>query len=244
MSNLEWARKEIELAKQEEITGELSIADSEKIAKVGKIVGKDIDIYANACLDSALKAYESLIEDGHSGFSFAITSGVLKRLMSKKPLTPVTKENAEWQYAYTNDTNGDVVYRSLRCPGLFKHETVDGYEKYKDINRILGIDVSHGYYTSYHGGILRVIEEMGYVPDIELPYSPDTEPYKIYTSDFYSKGDRPGEFDTVAIHYMICPDGIRKELDLYFKENEEDGPTWIEIDEEEYMQRLINSNIV
>ena len=45
--------------------------------------------YIKACHESALKAYESLLEDGHSGMSISITKNVLNRLIEHKPLTPI-----------------------------------------------------------------------------------------------------------------------------------------------------------
>jgi hypothetical protein len=45
--------------------------------------------YGCACYESALKAYQSLMEDGHSGFSFSLTRQILNRLIDGKPLTPI-----------------------------------------------------------------------------------------------------------------------------------------------------------
>lgn len=41
---------------------------------------KDEFDYGCACYESALKAFESLLEDGHSGFSIKITQSILDRL--------------------------------------------------------------------------------------------------------------------------------------------------------------------
>ena len=43
--------------------------------------------YGCACYESALKAFESLCEDGHSGMSIGFTKQILNRLIDGKPLT-------------------------------------------------------------------------------------------------------------------------------------------------------------
>ena len=48
--------------------------------------------YGCSCYKSALKAYKSLCEDGHSGCSFNITKNILLKLMEGQPLTPITKQ--------------------------------------------------------------------------------------------------------------------------------------------------------
>lgn len=45
--------------------------------------------YGCACYESALKAFGSLCEDGHSGFSIGLTKAILNRLINNKPLLPI-----------------------------------------------------------------------------------------------------------------------------------------------------------
>lgn len=60
--------------------------------------------------ESALKAFESLCEDGHSMFSINMTKHILNRLIEGKPLTPITEENADW------DTNIiDISEYGVKC---------------------------------------------------------------------------------------------------------------------------------
>lgn len=66
MSMYDWARQEVQLAKAE--------------LKRNK---NDEAQYMIACYDSALRAYEKLMKDGHTGTSFAITRGILEKLMKK-----------------------------------------------------------------------------------------------------------------------------------------------------------------
>lgn len=65
MSLITWAEKEVERYK------------------------KNKDIYTQMCADSALKAYKSLLDDGHSGSSFSFTRNILTRLMDSFPLMPI-----------------------------------------------------------------------------------------------------------------------------------------------------------
>ena len=65
MSLKEWAKREVEIAcKKENPNWD----------------GKSFD-YGCACYQSALKAYQSLCEDEHSGMSFNITKNILIRLI-------------------------------------------------------------------------------------------------------------------------------------------------------------------
>ena len=45
--------------------------------------------YGCACYESALKAFESLTDVDHSGFSIGITNNILNRLINGMPLTPI-----------------------------------------------------------------------------------------------------------------------------------------------------------
>ena len=77
MTTEEWAEREIEIAcKKENPNWD----------------GKSFD-YGCACYQSALKAYKSLCEDGHSGTSFNITKNILIRLMEGLPLKPITDDD-------------------------------------------------------------------------------------------------------------------------------------------------------
>lgn len=73
MSMMEWAKREVEIASKRE-RGDKPESEWD---------------YGCACYDSALKAFESLCGDGHSGFSIGITKGILNRLIERKPFTPI-----------------------------------------------------------------------------------------------------------------------------------------------------------
>ena len=77
MNMIDWAKREIAIACKKENP------DWD---------GKSFD-YGCSCYQSALKAYESLCNDDHSGYSFSITKNILIRLMEGRPLTPITDED-------------------------------------------------------------------------------------------------------------------------------------------------------
>ena len=52
--------------------------------------------YGCACYESALKAFNSLMEDEHSGTSIGFTKQILNRLIDGKPLTPIEDTEAVW----------------------------------------------------------------------------------------------------------------------------------------------------
>lgn len=70
MSMMEWAKREVEIASKRE-RGDKPESEWD---------------YGCACYDSALKAFESLCGDGHSGFSIGITKGILNRLIEESLL--------------------------------------------------------------------------------------------------------------------------------------------------------------
>ena len=101
MSMYDWARQEVQLAKAE--------------LKRNK---NDEAQYMIACYDSALRAYEKLMKDGHTGMSFAITRGILEKLMNEIPLMPLEDTEIMWNHAY--DHENEATFQHKRMPSLFK----------------------------------------------------------------------------------------------------------------------------
>ncbi len=212
-----WAEKEIEIACKRER------ADS-------KVEDGEWD-YGCACYESALKAYKSLIEDGHSGFSIDMTKHILNRLIDGKPLTPIEDTPDVWyDISDISWLNGEVVnYQCKRMSSLFKYVYADGTVKYKDIDRYYCVDINNTELTYHSGSVQRIIDE---IFPITMPCFPG-KPIKVYCEDFLT--DRKnGDFDTVGIFYAIKPDGEEVEINRFFKEN---GNDWAEITIEEHVQR-------
>lgn len=192
--------------------------------------------YGCSCYKSALKAYKSLMDDGHSGASFGFTKNILIRLMEGHPLTPIEDKDffsnelndmvAEESPQYLKDRG---LKSSLQCPrmsSLFREETLDGKVTYHDVARCIMVDVEQPSDT-FSSGSDRILDEMF---PITMPYMPLKGKYKIYTQTFLT--DRKnGDFDTRALLYVITPDGDRIDLNIY--QTERDG-RWARITKEEY----------
>ena len=217
MSMNEWAKREVEIACKRENPNR----------KDGEFC------YGCACYESALKAFESLCGDGHSGFSIKMTQRILNSLIDGRPLTPIEDTEDIWEdVSYMGVLNGEKSsYQCKRMSSLFKYVYEDGVINYKDLNRSCGIDINNN--TSYHSGLItRIIDEMF---PIKMPYMPDAKPIKVYSEDFLTNKDN-GDFDTVGTLYAIKGEE-KVEINRYFKESQSG---WIEISKEEYEQRKEN----
>lgn len=216
-SNMElWAEREIEIACKHE-------APARKPGEWD---------YGCACYESALKAFQSLCEDGHSGFSIGMTKFILNRLIEGKPLTSIEDTEDAWSdIADRSGLRGEIAnYQCRRMNSLFKYVYADGSVKYRDINRFCGVNMDNPN-VSYHSGLIdRVMEEKF---PINMPYFPESKPFRVYCEEFLTD-QKNGDFDTVGILYVIKPDGGRVEINRYFKEGEKD---FIEIASCEYEMR-------
>ena len=216
MSMQTWAEKEIDIACK------LERADS-------KVKDGNWD-YGCACYESALKAYKSLIGDGHSGFSIVMTKHILNRLIDCKPLTPIEDTDDVWNdVTDRNDEEGYICFQCTRMSSLFKYVYTDGTVTYKDVNRCYGIDINNPYCTFSTGLVTKIIDEMF---PITMPYYPG-KAMAVYCEDFLTD-KKNGDFDTRGIFYAIKPDGEKIEINRFFKESENG---WDEIDKVEYNER-------
>ena len=216
MSMQTWAEKEIEIACKRE-------------REASGVKNDDWD-YGCSCYDSALKAFKSLMSDGHSGFSIGLTKHILNRLIDGKPLTPIEDTDDIWNDIIDrNDEEGYICFQCRRMSSLFKYVYADGTVEYKDLNRYYCVNINNTEVTYHSGLVQRIIDEMF---PITMPYFPG-KPIKVYCEDFLT--DRKnGDFDTVGIFYAIKPNGEKIEINRFFKESK-DG--WDEIDEDEYNKR-------
>ena len=174
--------------------------------------------YGCACYESALKAFRSLCEDGHSGFSIGLTKAILNRLINNKPLLPIEDTDDVW--TDISDISGlkgeEVNYQCKRMSSLFKYVYADGTIKYRDVDRYHGVNINNPN-APYHSGLIDTVMDKLY--PITMPYMPADRAYKVYT---------------VGILYVITPSLERVEINRYFKE----APNgFAEIDEAEYVKR-------
>lgn len=171
--------------------------------------------YGCACYESALKAFKSLLEDGHSGFSIGMTKYILNRLIEGKPLTPIEDTEDIWVgCTYRKEFDS---YQCKRMSSLFKDVYPDGSIKYQDNNRICCVNVDNPN-VSYHSGLISNLID-GMYP-ITMPYFPESKPFMVHCEEFLTD-PKNGDFDTVGILYVIKPDGDRVEINRFFKDNDE-----------------------
>ena len=190
--------------------------------------------YGCACYESALKAFNSLMEDGHSGTSIVFTKQILDRLIDGKPLTPIEDTEDVWNECVRTDREY-TTYQCKRMSSLFKDVYPDGSVKYSDTDRVIGIDIDND--STWSSGFIRdIIDEMY---PITMPYSGE-DLYKVYIQDcLYDP--KNGDYDTRAILHIKTPNDKIIRVNRYFKESDS---RFIEIDREEYMARLRKSKRV
>lgn len=214
MGMLEWAKSEIAIASKRE-RGDKPEDEWE---------------YGCACYDSALRAFESLLGDGHSGMSIGFTKSILNRLIDGKPLTPIEDVEEVWGEPCVDSRDGSKQYQCKRMSSLFKRVAQDGSVSYSDINRYYCIYEEDSNISWHNGFVAKIYDEMY---PLTLPYMPNSRPDVIVCEELLTDR-RNGDFDTIAILYIKRANGDKVEVNRYFKENE---VSFTEISLEEYKER-------
>lgn len=215
MDMSEWAKQEVEIA----IEREKRLADNDP----------DEYSYGVECYKSALKAFECLMEDGHSGYSINFTKHILMRLIDGNPLVPIEDTPDIWQGV--ESCNKDYKsYQCKRMSSLFKDVYEDGTVKYSNVNRYYCEDIHSG--STYTNGFIarEIIDKMF---PITMPYMSSDRKYKVTTEDIlYDTAN--GDYDTIAVYTVTTPEGDVITLDLFYKESP-DG--LVQIDHDEFYER-------
>lgn len=214
MNLLEWAKKEVEIASKRERGNN----------------PEDKWDYGVACYESALKAFESLLGDGHSGMSIAITKNILNRLIEGKPLTPIEDTDDVWNKCYRGNGDNKTTYQCKRMSSLFKDVYDDGKVVYKDINRYYCINKNDPNISWNNGFIGNIYNEMF---PLTMPYTPSNKADLIVCDELLTD-PKNGDFDTIAVLYIQRAHGERVEVNRYFKEGD---TSFIEISKDEYEER-------
>ncbi len=186
--------------------------------------------YYAECCKSALKAYNSLIADGHSGASIIVTKNILNRLIDNKSFTPITDDCEYWVRENLLDEADCICYRSTRMSSLFKYVYEDGSEKFTDVDRVKARYINGPGTSFYNGTATRIIDEMF---PIVLPYWPG-DGFVMYCEDFLFNPVN-GDFDTVGYLYATRS-GKPVRINRFFKEDETTHKL-VEITKNEYEDR-------
>ena len=221
MSMYEWAEQECRLACKKENPNFDFDSD-------------DFD-YGCSCYKSALKAYKSLAEDGHSGMSFSFTRDILERLMRHEPLTPITDDDfKDGDYLYPDEQLASMGLKSeIQCPrmsSLFRKETIDGEVTYNDLHRACCVDIEKPSDT-FSSNTDKIVDELF---PIKMPYLPEKGKYKVYVQTFLTD-KKNGDFDTRGVIYLITPDGKRIDINRFYTEK---NGEMVEISKDEYDELL------
>ena len=213
MSLKDWAKREVEIAcKRENPNWD----------------GKSFD-YGCSCYMSALKAFESLCDDYHSGYSFSITRSILKKLLDNRPLTPITDED------FNGTTSISSKHEEYQCPrmsSLFKTVYEDGSVEYSDVDRAYSFDAEFPDDTFTCGFDTNFLDEL--IP-ITLPYNGTSTKYKIKIQRFDTKDG----VEYRAILSITDPDGKVIPVDKYYRIDDK-GSEHKEIAKEEFELALQN----
>lgn len=196
------------------------------------------DEYYKACCESALRAYNCLLDDGHSGMSWNITKNILMRLMDNKPLSPITgndfesdpdiHESPEWLQEL--GIISDIP--CTRMSGLYKYTYKDGTVRYKDVNRVTTYDEESN--TPWNSGwVNKIVDDMY---PITMPYM--GEKYIAYVKESKSSNCK-GDYDCAVFKTLKHPDGTIETINRFFVEDE--NGSWIEVDEPTY-NKFIGGN--
>lgn len=222
MSMKDWAKREIEIAVARE-----RAADGTEEGEFS---------YGGACYESAFKAFESLLEDVHSGMSIGFTKHILNRLIDGKPLTPIEDVEENWDLA--SGSKPGKKYKTYQCNrmfSLFKDVYPDGTVKYSDNNIYYCHDIRKD--TTYTYSLVTDILDELY--PITMPYMPADRPY-VFLVEELKLQDTPGDFDTFVIHSLQKPDGTVEELNRYYTEDV--TGRMVQITAEEY-EKLVHNYI-
>ena len=219
MSMSDWAKREVEIACKHENPNR----------KEGEWD------YGCACYESALKAFNSLMKDGHSGMSIELTKQILNRLIDGKPLTPIEDTDDIWEdpNEWLNNGYGVKSYHCKRMSSLFKDVYPNGTVKYTDVDRVIGVAID-GPDVGWHNRITQdIVDELF---PLTMPYMPADKPYKVFCEECLTD-PKNGDFDTLAVYYISKPDGEKIAVNRYFKEGGNLYGCWDEISLGEYKER-------
>lgn len=128
--------------------------------------------YIIECYRSALRAYETMAVDGHSGMSWGLTRQIFGRLAEGKPLKRLNsyhdrveewEERSEWAF------DDEVVFSNTRYPSLSYLRGVNGKELYHDTDRWVFEEVDRPNIPWYNEFLATYLDEKF---PIQFPYWP------------------------------------------------------------------------
>lgn len=157
-----WAEHEVELAIKKETAQE-----------------DCMNGYIEMCYKSALKAFNELCDEGHSGMSIQITKSILCRLIDGKPLTAIEDTPDVWT-EFRTEKNDTKHFQCGRMSSLFKTVDKNGNVTYDDIHRVLCKAVGNDNICYSSALVSDVIDKMY---PLEMPYFPSDRSYMVLVEE-------------------------------------------------------------
>lgn len=180
--------------------------------------------YAIECYRSALRAYETMAADGHSGMSWGLTRQIFNRLAEGKPLKKLNSYDdrpEEWEER-SNWTFADViVFGNTRYPSLSYRVSLRDEASYHDIDRWVFEEIDNPHVSWNIGFLANYLDEKF---PIQFPYNPTTIRVRI---EELLTDPAHGDYDAQRIIDFVDPEtGETIKVDACFAET--DG-VWQEI---------------
>lgn len=105
------------------------VAHAEREMRLAGLYDADAD-YDGMISEAVMKLVRAHSEEGHSGFSSALTLQIFNKVVNFKNLAPITSDPQDWMEV-GNDPDGTTVYQCKRASTLF---SVDGLKTWYDID--------------------------------------------------------------------------------------------------------------
>ena len=176
-------------------------------SELSRLEKNDKDEEQKAMNKSILEIIEVFSNQGHSGFSAEYAISVLNKLLRFRPISPLTREDNEWDPPRRQHANGVTVYQNKRCHSVFKEVDLDDNTvRYHDVDAVI---------VSDNGGATWFTSRR-FRKEIEFPYMPPVEPEKVYIE---YKEDVPPGF--TGDEYDIITDNPERIKALYERKRKE-----------------------
>lgn len=170
--------------------------------------------YVVECYHSALRAYETMAADGHSGMSWGLTRQIFNRLAEGKPLKNLNSYDEhpeEWASSNIIPDSFGMLYNN-RYPSLCCRVTENG-NVYSDCNRWVFEAPDHPNIPWHNGFLSTYLDEKF---PIQFPYNPVTIHVRV---EEILTDPAHGDYDAQHIIDFADPETGRKVgVDAYFEE--------------------------
>lgn len=172
--------------------------------------------YVVECYRSALRAYETMAADGHSGMSWSLTRQILNRLMEGKPLKGLNSypdRPEEWGERSHWTVGDGAMLSNIRYPALSYRVNASGKAIYHDTDRWV-FEAPDCPNIPWHNGFLSNYLDEKF--PIQFPYCPVT--IHVRVEDILTDPAH-GDFDAMRIIDFADPETGRKVcVNAYFEE--------------------------